>query len=425
MKGARAIEEKVHTALRSAREAARRLRASSDAQRTAAIRAMADALGAATRSILAANAEDLEAAEARGTRGALLDRLRLDEGRLAAVAEGMRGVADLPDPLGRLEDETRRPNGLRVARRRIPLGVVGMIYEARPNVTADAAALCVRSGNAVVLRGGSEALRSNRAIAAALSEGLAEAGLPKESVVFVDETDRTAILALIQAHGLVDLVIPRGGEGLIRFVVEHARVPVVQHFKGVCHVYVDAAANLEKARDIVLNAKTQRPGVCNAAEALLVHQAIAERFLPEVGRALRAAGVELRCDPASLRILGAGEGIVAASDDDFGREFLDLVLAVRVVPDLDAALEHVERYGSFHTEAIVSEDPVAQERWLAEVDASCVVVNASTRFNDGGELGLGAEMGISTTKMHAYGPMGVQELTARKFVVIGDGQVRT
>ncbi|MDF1563907.1 MAG: glutamate-5-semialdehyde dehydrogenase [Deltaproteobacteria bacterium] len=411
----------------AARAAARTLRTTTGEKRAAALDAIAKAILAAKDEILAANEADLAAAKQRGTRGALLDRLLLDEARLKAIADGVWEVAGLPDPLGRFEEETERPNGLRVARMRIPLGVIAMIYEARPNVTVDAAALCIRSGNAVVLRGGSEAIESNRALAKAIGAGLYQVGLPRSAVTLLAETDRDAILALLRLTGLVDLAIPRGGEGLIRFVVENARVPVIQHFKGVCHVYVDAAADLEKARAIVLNSKTQRPGVCNAAETLLVHEEIAEAFLPGMADALMEAGVELRCDDRALEILGGPDSpdkVTVAEKEDWDAEFLDLVLAVRVVPDLDTALDHIDAHGSFHTEAIVTEDEEAQGRWLSEVDASCVIVNASTRFNDGGELGLGVEMGISTTKMHAYGPMGLQELTARKFVVLGEGQIR-
>ncbi|RMG20261.1 MAG: glutamate-5-semialdehyde dehydrogenase [Deltaproteobacteria bacterium] len=419
-----ALERSVRAQIAEAKAAARRLRAASTEEKDAALRAMARALEAGREAILAANAEDVVAAEAKGTRGALLDRLRLDEARLAAMAEGLRQIADLPDPVGRREEARTLPNGLEVARMRIPLGVIAMVYEARPNVTADAAGLCLKSGNAAVLRGGTEARRSNAAIARALRAALTEVGLPKAALTLLEETDRAAILAVIRQSDLVDLAIPRGGEGLIRFVVENARVPVVQHFKGTCHVYVDDAADLGKAHRIVINAKTQRPGVCNAMECLLVHEAIAARFLPEVGRRLAEQGVELRCDAGALAHLEGLEAAVPATDDDWGREYLDLVCAVKVVADLDEALAHVERYGSHHTEAIVTEDPEAAGRWLAEVDASCVVHNASTRFNDGAQLGLGAEMGISTTKMHAYGPMGLEELTARKFVVVGDGQIR-
>ena len=401
------------------------LRTATTETKNLALEAMAAALASHTDAILEANRADLEAAEAAGTTGPLLDRLALDPERIAGMATGLRDVARLPDPVGQLEDEQIRPNGLRVARMRVPLGLVAMIYEARPGVTADAAALALKSGNAVVLRGGTEAHRSNRAIADALGEALETSGLPAAAVTLLEETDRAAILALVRLTGLVDLVIPRGGEGLIGFVTEHARVPVVQHYKGVCHVYVDAAANLQKAKAIVVNAKTQRPGVCNAMECLLVHRLVADDFLRVVGEALAAEGVSLHADPRALQYLEAIPHVRPATPADWGKEFLDRVAAVKVVDSVDDAIAHVARYGSNHTEAIVTEDRAAAQRWMREVDASCVLVNASTRFNDGAELGLGAEMGISTTKIHAYGPMGLEALTTRKFVVVGDGQVRS
>jgi glutamate-5-semialdehyde dehydrogenase len=408
---------------RSAREAARRLARASTEEKDGALLAIARALRAARGSILEANARDLAAATELAP--ALKDRLRLEAEGIEALARTVEEVRALGDPVGEVTETERRPNGLLVSRVRIPLGVILMVYEARPNVTADVAALCLKSGNAAILRGGKEALATNRAIAAAIREGLEEAKLPASSVQLVETPSRELLLELLALDGLIDLAIPRGGEGLIRFVAEHARVPVVKHWKGVCHVFLDATATEEDAVRIAVNAKTSRPGVCNAAECLLVHGARARDLLPAVGRALVARGVELRADePARAILEAAGIPARAAAPGDFGQEFLALVMAVKVVPDLDGALDHIARFGSLHTEAIVTRDPGSASRFKREVEASCVVVNASTRFNDGGELGLGAEVGISTSKLHAFGPMGLRELTTRKFVVEGDGQVR-
>ena len=349
------------------------------------------------------------------------DRLRLDAARVAGLSRAIREIADAPDLLGRVEKTEQRPNGLEVQRVRIPLGVIAMIYEARPNVTTDAAALCLKSGNACILRGGREAFESNRALAAAVREGLVAAGLPADAVQLVPTTDREAIMELVKLDELIDLCIPRGGEGLIRYVAEHARVPVIKHYKGVCHVFVHAAADPLVALRIVDNAKTSRPGVCNALETLLVDRAIATAFVPSLVERL-AGKVELRGDDAT-RALG-GEAVRPATEEDWFAEYLDLILAVRIVDGLDGAIAHIEQYGSNHTESIVTTDPAAAERFLREVDSSTVMVNASTRFADGGELGLGAEIGISTTRLHAYGPMGAEGLTTTKFVVRGNGQVR-
>ncbi len=387
--------------------------------------AMAEAMRRERGAILAANEKDLARGRRAGLSAALIDRLALDDKRLDAVEAGVLQVAALPDPVGEVVSSWSRPNGLDVRKVRIPLGVIFVIYESRPNVTADAAALCVKSGNAVLLRGGKEALRSNVAIGAALARGLEQAGLPRAAVQVIASPDRALLLDLLRRDGEIDLAIPRGGEALIRFVADHARVPVVRHFKGVCHVYVHAGANLEMATQIVVNAKAQRPGVCNAAECLLVDREVAGSHLPTLGRALARAGVELRCCPTSYALLRRA-GLVArrAAASDYGREFLDTIIAVRVVRDLSDALDHIARYGSLHTEAIVTEDAEAARRFADEVVASAVMVNASTRFNDGFELGLGAEIGISTTKLHAFGPMGLAELTAQKYVVVGRGQVR-
>ncbi len=360
--------------------------------------------------IAAANEVDL--ARAQGQTPAFIDRLRLDPKRIAAMAAALRDVAALPDPVGEVVESQSRPNGLRVERVRAPLGVVLMIYESRPNVTAEAAALCLRSGNAALLRGGSEALQTNAAIAACF---------PEDAVQLVPP-DRALLDELLQLDEHIDLCIPRGGPSLIRFIAERARVPVIKHYQGVCHLYVAADADLEMATRIAVNAKAQRPGVCNALECLLVDAQIASAALPKIGAALKAAGVELRADERALPLL---PGAIAAMADDFGREFLDLKLAVAVVDGIEGALRHIARYGSRHTEAIVTRSRALADRFLNEVDASCVLWNASTRFNDGGELGLGAEIGISTSKLHAYGPMGLRELTCTRYVVRGGGQVRT
>jgi glutamate-5-semialdehyde dehydrogenase len=407
------------------RAAARLLATASTAAKDRALAAMAGSLRARQEAILAANRDDVSEARSAGKSAAFLDRLGLDAARLEGMAAAVEAVRGLEDPVGAVTASWRRPNGLEVRKVRLPLGVVLMIYEARPNVTSDAAALCLKSGNAVILRGGSESFRSNQAVADALRHGLAEAGLPEACVQLVPRTDRESMLELLGMEGLIDLCIPRGGEGLIRFVAQNARVPVVKHYQGVCHVYVDASADQEMARRIIVNAKTSRPGVCNAAECLLVDAAAAPAFLPAAGRALTALGVELRACPRSLALLAAADVPARpATPDDFGKEFLDLTLAVKVVDGLDEALAHIARHGSEHTEAIVTRDRDAARRFTAEVCASGVMVNASTRFNDGGELGLGAEVGISTSRLHAFGPMGLVELTSQKYVVEGDGQVR-
>jgi glutamate-5-semialdehyde dehydrogenase len=406
----------------AARAAARRVARASAERRTHALTAIAAAIEAHCPAILAASARDVAAARDTGTSAALLDRLMLDERRVAALARAVREIADAPDILGRVERSETRPNGLEIQRVRIPLGVIAMIYEARPNVTTDAAALCLKAGNACILRGGREALATNRALLAAVHDGLTAAELPVDAVQLVPVTDRDAIADLVKLDDLIDLCIPRGGEGLIRFVADHARVPVIKHYKGVCHVYVHAAADLDRALAIVENAKVQRPGVCNAVETVLVDRAIADRFVPALVARL-APQVELRGDDA-VRALG-GAAVRPASEDDWYAEYLDLILAVRVVDGLDAAIAHIERYGSSHTESILTTDAAAGERFVREVDSSTVMINASTRFADGGELGLGAEIGISTTRLHAYGPMGAEGLTTTKFVVRGSGQVRS
>ena len=385
------------------------------------LRAMADALLADEAVILAANARDIEAAAAKGIGSAMLDRLRLDTARLQGIAAAVREVAELPDPVGQVTRAYDRPNGIHVERVRVPLGVIAMIYEARPNVTADAAALCLKAGNAVILRGGSEAIHSNTAIAASLKRALRDAGLPEAVLTLVEDLRRETILELIQLIDIIDLVIPRGGEGLIRFVAEHARVPVIKHYKGVCHQYVDAGADQDLALALLVDGKVSRPSACNALETLLVHRDIAPSFLPKAAAALRARGVDLRVDEAGRAWI---PDAAAATEEDFAAEFLDLVLAIGVVDDLDAAIAHIRRHTSDHTEVIVTRDPAHADAFVHALRSAVVMVNASSRFSDGGELGLGAEIGISTTRLHSYGPMGLEALTVERFVVGGEGQVR-
>ena len=403
------------------RDAAQALAQLDSVAKDALLESMARALEDDADAILAANARDLEAARARGTGGAMLDRLTLDLARLAGIARALREVAALPDPVGQVTRRETRPNGIRVERVRVPLGVIAMIYEARPNVTADAAALCIKAGNGVILRGGSEAIHSNTAIAAALQRAIGEAGLDPAVLTLVTDLRRETMLELLQLTDIVDLAIPRGGEGLIRFVAEHARVPVIKHYKGVCHLYVDRAADLELALRLLLDGKASRPGVCNALETLLVHADVAARFLPAAGAALRARRVEIRGDAATRALL---PDAAPASEDDYAAEFLDLVIAVRVVDDLAQAIDHVRRYTSDHTEVIATTDEAAARRFVDSLRSAVVMVNASSRFSDGGELGLGAEIGISTTRLHSYGPMGLEALTVERFVVRGEGQVR-
>jgi glutamate-5-semialdehyde dehydrogenase len=404
-----------------AKSAAVQLQALERAQKDAALRALSAGLRASVAELMAANELDLAAARTSGMAEAMLDRLRLDEKAIEATARGVEHVVTLADPVGSRGPMQPLPSGIRVGRQRLPLGVIAIVYESRPNVTIDAAALCLKSGNAALLRGGKEAAHSNRALGDVLRRALESAGLPTDAVLIVPPGDRDGVRELVSLSGLVDLAIPRGGEGLIRFVVEHARVPVVQHFKGVCHLVLDQGSDAVMGARLAVDGKARKPGVCNALECLLVHAADAERLLPPVLAALTAENVEIRGCERTRAIVPS---VKPAQEDDFGAEFLAKVIAVRVVPDLDGALEHVRRYGSNHTDAICTDRLVSAERWVREVDASCVLVNASTRFNDGGELGLGAEIGISTTKLHAYGPMGLESLTAEKWVVLGDGQVR-
>ena len=382
---------------------------------------MADALEADALAILAANAKDLEAAAGKGISGAMLDRLRLDAKGLAGIAAALREVVGLPDPVGQVTRRDTRPNGIRIERVRVPLGVIVMIYEARPNVTADAAALCIKAGNGVILRGGSEAIHSNTAIAAALKRALREAGIADAALTLVEDLRRETMLELLQLTDIVDLAIPRGGEGLIRFVAEHARVPVIKHYKGVCHVYVEKTADLDQAAAIIENAKCQRPGVCNAMETLLVHTDIAAEFLPKAAKALAGYNVTLRVDSRSSEWIA---GAAIATEADYAAEFLDLIIAVKVVDNLEQAIAHIQQYGSDHTEVIATGDAGNAEQFVQALRSAVVMVNASSRFSDGGELGLGAEIGISTTRLHAYGPMGLEALTVERFVVRGEGQTR-
>ncbi len=405
----------------AAREAARELARIPSDLKDRALGAMALALQQEAPRLLEENRVDLEQAQEAGLPRPMLDRLTLTERIISEMAQGIREVAALPDPVGEVIRMWRRPNGLLVGRMRIPLGVVGIIYEARPNVTADAAALCIKSGNGVVLRGGSEAFRSNQAIVDILRKALRSEGLPEAAVGMIPTTDRAAVREMLQLEGIIDVIIPRGGEELIRAVVAESRIPVIKHYKGVCHVFVDQSADLEMAERICMNAKLQRPAVCNAMETLLVHRDIAPVFLPRIGSALKDNGVELRGCGLTREILPYA---LEATEEDWYAEYNDLILAIRVVNGLEQAMEHIARYGSDHTESIVTRDYSNAQRFLQGVQSSVVLVNASTRFSDGYQLGLGAEIGISTTRLHAYGPMGVEELTTTKFVVYGDGQVR-
>ncbi|MBI4795752.1 MAG: glutamate-5-semialdehyde dehydrogenase [Deltaproteobacteria bacterium] len=446
------IPQVIQQMAQEAKIAARKLGALSRGVKDKVILRVAELLNEQKTRIQEENRRDVAAAQEQGMPAAFIDRLTLSDKVMASMIKGLQEVAALPDPVGAVTGMWVRPNGLRVGRQRIPLGVIGFIYESRPNVTVDAAALCFKSGNAVILKvigfiyesrpnvtvdaaalcfksgnavilkGGKEALHSNLALAALMQEALAEAQVPAAAVQVIPSVAREATLELLKQDELVDLIIPRGGEGLIRFVAEHSRIPVLKHYKGVCHIFVDEGAELDLAETVCFNAKVQRPGVCNAMETLLVHEAAAREFIPRMFKRFREAGVELRGCPRTREI---DPETVPAQEDDWGAEFLDLILAVKIVPDLDAALAHIAQYGSNHTEAIITRDYDRSQRFLKEVDSSVVLVNASTRFNDGGELGLGAEIGINTSKLHAFGPMGLEELTTTKFIVYGNGQIRT
>ena len=405
----------------AARAASRVVAASPTAQRDAALLAMADTIVARAEALKSANALDLAAGRANGLDDALLDRLELTDARIEGMAEGLRQIATLPDPVGQISDMAYRPSGIQVGRMRVPLGVIGIIYESRPNVTADAAGLCLKSGNACILRGGSEAIHSNRAIADCIRAGLAEAGLPEAAVQVIETTDRAAVGELLKMEDYVDVIVPRGGKGLIERVSRESRVPVIKHLDGICHVYLDAAADEQKALDIALNAKTHRYGVCNAMETLLVDTDVAASLLPKLKALYDEKGVELRGCDRTRAILS---DVDAASDEDWDTEYLAPILSIRVVDGLEAAIDHINTHGSHHTDAIVTEDYSRARAFLRDVDSSSVMVNASTRFADGFEYGLGAEIGISTDKLHARGPVGLEGLTTLKYIVLGDGQVR-
>ena len=407
---------------RRARAAAREISRAETGVKNTALTAMAAAIEGAVEQLTAENEKDLAAGRQQGLDAALLDRLELNAARIAAMAEGLREIAALPDPVGSISDMNYRPSGIQVGRMRVPLGVIGIIYESRPNVTADAAALCLKSGNAAILRGGSEAMHSNQAIAACIHEGLASAGLPADVVQVIETTDRAAVGELVRMQDCVDVIIPRGGKGLIERISREARVPVIKHLHGVCHTYIDSLADLDKAIRVAVNAKTQRYGTCNTMETLLVASGVAAAVLPLLAEEYREAGVELRGCEATRKIL---PDITAATEADWEAEYLAPILAVRIVDDLDAAIEHIARYGSRHTDAIITESLPRAQRFLREVDSSSVMVNASSRFADGFEYGLGAEIGISTDKLHARGPVGLEGLTSLKFIVLGDGHIRT
>jgi len=394
----------------------------SSAVKNTLLQNMAKSLIDHTEELIETNEKDLAVARQEGLAPAMVDRLALDAQRIRGMADGLREVADLPDPVGEVTGMWRRPNDLQIGRMRIPLGVIGIVYESRPNVTADAAGLCLKSGNAVILRGGKEAIHSNQAIGKILKGELERMRLPAAAVQVIETTDRAAVLELLKLEEEIDLIIPRGGEGLIRFVSENSRIPVIKHYKGVCHTFVDASADFSQAEKICINAKVQRPGVCNSMETLLIHQDIAATFIPRIASAMRAEGVELRGCETTCEF--APEAI-RATESDWYAEYLDLTLAVRVVENLDEAIAHIRKYGSLHTEVIVTKDYENSQRFLREVNSSVVMVNASSRFSDGNQFGLGAEIGISTTKLHSFGPMGLEDLTTRKFIVLGDGQIRS
>jgi len=415
------IRTSVRKVAKKAKEASRRLAQLPTGVKNKALFEMADALEAGRERLIEENQKDLVAAEKGHLSLAMMDRLRLTPGVIHGMAEGLREVARLPDPVGEVVKMWKRPSGLVVGRMRIPIGVIGIIYESRPNVTADAAGLCLKSGNSVILRGGSESYHSNQAIGNILQQAIRKVGIPEEGIGVLPHKEREAVQEMLHLEGEIDLIIPRGGEDLIRFVMTHSKIPVVKHSKGVCHVFVDESADLEMAIRICLDAKVQRPGVCNAMETLLMHEGGAGRFLPEIAEALLKAGVELRGCPRTKKIL---PHIKEAREEDWDKEYLDLILSIKVVEGIEEAMDHIATYGSLHTESILTSDYKNAQRFLREVDSSCVLVNASTRFNDGFELGLGAEIGISTTKLHAFGPMGLEELTTTKFIVYGEGQIR-
>ncbi len=416
------IESVIVDMAKSAKSAAALMAKCSSQKKNKALLSIAEKLEAAASVIKAENQKDLERGKSMGLSAAMMDRLTVKDATIQSMADGLREVAQLPDPVGEISKTWKRPNGLEVSKMRIPLGVIGMIYESRPNVTVDAAGLCFKAGNAVILRGGSEAFHSNQILASIIADVLRSEGLPEKAIQLVPVREREAVLTLLSMEEYIDLIIPRGGEGLIRFVVENSKIPVLKHYKGVCHVFVDESADFDMAETICFNAKVQRPGVCNAMETLLVHKSVAKEFLPRMAKKFTDAKVELRGCPETCRVVPQAKPAV---EEDWPAEYLDLILAVRVVENMDEALAHIAKYSSNHTEAIVTSNYERARRFVREADSSVVLVNASTRFNDGGQLGLGAEIGISTSKLHAFGPMGLEELTTTKFVVFGDGQVRS
>ena len=416
------IKEQISSMAKTAKEMAPAIATAKTDVKNNVLKKIAQGLKDELSSLLKANAKDVAYAQEKGLSKAMIDRLTLTEARVEGMINNLYEVIALPDPVGNITKMWLRPNGLKVGKMRIPLGVIGMIYEARPDATIEAAALCLKAGNVVILRGGSEAINSNIVLGNIMTAALVKTGLPEKAIQVVPITDRAAVLALLEMEQYIDLIIPRGGEGLIRFVTEHAKMPVLKHYKGVCHVYVDDKADLERAKEICFNAKVQRPGVCNAMETLLIHKGIAEKFLPEMLKTFIQAGVEIRGCPKTCQLFPSAK---AATEEDWPAEYLDLILAVKIVANMEEAIDHIAKYGSNHTEAIVTQDYSRAWQFLEKVDASVVLVNASTRFNDGNQLGLGSEIGISTSKLHAYGPMSLEELTTTKFIVFGEGQIRT